>query len=248
MNEAISQVEVVRQEVMPIPDQAKMIIVRDQGTLRLANDVFLTIRALRKKIAAVFDPMEKAAKEAKQKAEESRKTIVAEREKVEAPLIVAEKYLNGQVTDYKREQDRIRAEEEEKNRLEAIKIEAERRQKEEDERLAQAAELEAAGAKEEAEALIVEAIEEKEKPIKVYIPPPSTPKVELNGMAMVTTWHAEVTNLKELCLAIGQERCPVAYVDANMPALNKQAISLKGEMKIPGVKPMSETKSRPTGR
>lgn len=244
----MNEIETVQQEVMPIPDQAKIIVVKDQGSLRLANDFFLTIRALRKKIAAVFDPMEKAAKEAKQKAEESRKTIVAEREKVEAPLILAEKYLNGQVTDYKREQDRIRLEEEEKNRLEAIKIEAERRQKEEDDRLAQAAELEAAGATEEAEALISEAIEEKGKPIEVYVQPPTTPKVELNGMAMVTTWHAEVVNLRELSLAVGQGRIPSAYVEANMPALNKQAISLKNEMRIPGVKAVSETKSRPTGR
>jgi len=248
MNEAINQVEVVRQEVIPIPDQAKMIVVRDEASLRLANDFFLTIRALRKRIATTFDPMEEGAKKAKREAENSRLTIVAERATIEAPLIVAEKYLGGQVMDYKREQDRIRAEEEEKNRLGAIKIEAERRQMEEDERLAQAAILEASGAKEEAEALITEAIEEKEKPLEVYIPPSATPKVELNGMAMVTTWHAEVVNPKELFLAIGQGRCPLAYGDPNIPALNKQAISLKGEMRIPGCKAVPETKPRATGR
>jgi len=84
--------------------------------------------------------------------------------------------------------------------------------------------------------------------MQVYVPPPSTPKVELNGMAMVTTWHAEVVDIKALCLAVGQGRCPTAYVEANLPALNKQAISLKGEMRIPGCKAVSETKSRPTGR
>ena len=248
MNEAINQVEVVRQEVLPIPDQAKMIVVRDEPSLRLANDLFITIRVLRKKIAATFDPMEEAAKEAKRKAEKSRLTILGEREKVEAPLIIAERYLGGQVADYKREQDRIRAEEAERNRLQAIKDDEERRKNDTNEKLDQAAELEKVGATEEANALIEEALEDTEKPREIYVAPPATPKVELDGMAMVTTWHAEVVNPRELFLAIGQGRCPLAYGDPNMPALNKQAISLKGEMRIPGCKAVSETKPRATGR
>ncbi len=248
MNEAISQAEVVRQEVMPISEQARMISVIDHPTLVKANDFFLVIRQMRKRIGDVFDPIIEAAKEAKRKADNTRAEAIRQKEKIEEPLLRAEAYLNGQITDYKRIQDKIRLEEEERNRQEAIKAECERRQKEENEKLVQATELEKAGAYEEADALITETIEEIEEPIEVYVPPPKTPKVELNGMAMVTTWRAEVTNLKELCLAVGQGRCPLAYVEPNMPALNKQAISLKGEMKIPGVKPMFETKSRPTGR
>ena len=244
----MNQIEQVQYEVLPISETARAIIVKDQQSLQNANQAFLDIRSMRKKIGDVFDPMENSAKEAKRKAEDSRKEIVRQREKIEEPLLRAEAYLNGQITDYKREQDKNRAEEEEKNRQKAIKEEMERRKKEEDARMKQAAALEKAGAKEEAEALIEETIQAQEEPMQIYIPPPFTPKVELNGMAMVTLWHAEVVSLKELCLAVGQGRCPTAYVEANLPALNKQAISLKGEMKIPGCKAVSETKSRPTGR
>ena len=95
---------------------------------------------------------------------------------------------------------------------------------------------------------ILEAIEEIEKPLEVYVPPPATPKTELDGMILVTNWHAEVVSLRELCLAVGQGRCPLAYVEPNMPTLNTLAVRLKKEMNIPGVKAVSETKSRPTGR
>ena len=241
MNEVINQVEVVKQEVLPIPDQANMIVVKDQGTLIKANDFFLTIKALRKKIADTFDPIIS-------KAHAAHKEALNQKAIVEAPLIVAEKYLNGQVTGYKMEQDRIRAEEEEKNRQEAIRIEAERRQKEEDERLAKAAELEASGAKEEAEALVNEAIEEKEKPIEIYIPPPATPKVELEGATVKTFWHAEVTDLKMLCKAIANGMAAVNLVEPNMTALNGMARSLKKEMNVPGVKAVSTTSMAATGK
>ena len=244
----MNEIETVQREVTPLSEQALMIKVQNQPTLRQANDFFLILRQMRKKIGDVFDPIIEAAKEAKRKADLTRAEAVRQKEKIEEPLLRAEAYLNGQITDYKREQDKIREEEEEKLRQKAIKEEMERRKKEEDQRLKEAAKLEKAGATEEAEALIEETIRAQEEPMQIYTPPPSTPKVELNGMAMITTWHAEVVNLKELCLAVGQGRCPIAYVEANLPALNKQAISLKGEMKIPGCKAVSETKSRPTGR
>jgi len=249
----MNEIETVQKEVMPISEQARMISVIDHPTLVKANDFFLVIRQMRKKIEDVFSPIIEAAKETKRKADATRAEAVRQQEKIEEPLLRAEAYLNSQITDYKREQDRIRAEEEERNRQKAIKEEMERRKKEEDQRLKEAAKLEKAGAKEEAEALIQETIEAQEEPIQVYVAPPSTPKVELDGIATVTTWHAEITDLKALCLAVGQGKCPVAYVEPetllkNHPALNKQAISLKGEMRIPGCKSVSETKSRPTGR
>jgi len=241
MNDAISQVEVVKQEVLPIPEEAKRIIIKDQTSLARANLLFLQIKVLRKKIDDTFSPIIAAAHRTHQEA-------ITQRKMVEEPLILAEKYLNGQVTEYKRKQDRLRAEEEEKNRLEALRLEAERRQKEEDDRLAQAAILEASGAKEEAEALVSEAIEEKEKPIEVYVPPPVTPKVELNGATVKVYWKAEVTDLKALCKAIAEGRAAVNLVEPNMTALNGMARSLKKEMNVPGVKAVSTTSMAATGR
>lgn len=248
MNESVNQVEIVKQEVMPISEQALVIRVIDQPSLTKANDFFLVIRQMRKRIGDVFDPIIEAAKESKRKADAARAEAVRQKEKIEEPLLRAEAFLNGQITDYKREQDIKREKELELFRQKAIKDEMERRENEEKEHFEQALALEEVGAYEEAQALITEIIEENTKPVEVYIPPTATQKVELKGMTTITNWHAEVTDLKALCLAVGQGRCPTAYVEPNMPALNKQAISLRAEMKIPGVRSVSETKSKPTGR
>ncbi len=244
----MNEIEVVRQEVLPIPAQAKMIVVKDQVSLGKANDFFLVIRALKKKIAEVFDPMEEAAKEAKRKADDSRKTIVAQREKIEAPLKEGEAYLSSQIIDYKREQDRIRAEEQEILRQKAIKEEMERRKAEEEARMTQAAALEAVGAKEEAEALVAETIEEIEKPIEVYVPPPATPRIDLTGASIKTYWSAEITDLKALCRAVAEGKAPVGCVEPNMTVLNAQARALKKEMNIPGVRPVSTSSMASTGK
>jgi hypothetical protein len=238
----------ISKECMPIPSQAKMILVKDEPSKCQANEFFLIIRGLRKRIAQTFDPMEKKAKEAKQKAEESRKTIVQEREKLEAPLLEGENWINGQLTTYKRIQDEIRAKEQEALRQEAIKVEMARRKAEEEAKLKQAAELEASGAQYEADQVMAEALEEVEKPMEVYTPPPTTQKVELDGMASRTNWKANVVNLKALALAVGTGKAPLNLIEANLPALNRLATALKKEMAIPGVEAVSETKLVPTGR
>ncbi len=234
-------VEQISKEVIPLPKQAQLIVVKDQDSLGRANQFFLDIKAIRKKIDDTFSPIISAARKAHQEA-------IAQRKKIEEPLIIAEKYLNGQVIVYTIEQEKKRAEEKERLRQEAIKQEMDRRKKEEDERIRQAAELEAVGAVDEAEALMVEAIEEKEKPIEIYAPPPETPKVKLEGASIKEYWSAQVTDLKSLCKAVGEGECPIAYIEANMSALNDQARSLKKEMNIPGVKAISMSSMASTGR
>ena len=237
----MNEIETVRQEVTPLPEQAKMIVVKDSVTLAKANDFFLTIKGLRKKIADTFNPII-------QKANEAHKEALNQKALIEAPLIVAEKYLNGQVTDYTREQNRIREEEERRLREQAIKEEAERRAKVEAEQFAKAAELEALGEKEAAESLMQEAIEEKEKPIEVYVPPPVTPKIKLEGATVRTYWHAEIVDLLALCKAIAEGKQPLAYINPDMPLLNTLAGRLKKELSIPGVKAVSTSSVAATGR
>lgn len=234
-------VEQISKEVMPLPQKAQSIIVKDHESLQKANLFFLDIKALRKKIDETFSPIISAAHKTHQEA-------IAQRKRVEEPLILAEKWLNGQVTTYHQEQEKKRREEEELARQKAIKEEMERRKKEEDEKLAQAAELEAAGATEEAETLIAETVEEIGKPLEIYIPPLETPKVKLEGATVKIFWSAEVIDLKALAKAAGEGRVPLAYIEANMTALNAQARSLKKEMNIPGVRSISTSSMSATGR
>lgn len=237
----MNDIETVKMEVMPIPEQAKMIVVLDQKSLSMANDLFNAIKGLRKKIGETMDPVIQAA-------HNSHKVALAKKAELEAPLIVAEKYLNVQVTAYHQEIERIRAEEAEKARQAAIKEEMERRRQEEEARIQAAAELEAAGATEEAEAIMQEAIEQKEAPVEVYVPPPITPRAELNGASVKTYWSAEVTDLKALCKAVAEGKASIAFIEPNMVALNKQAQSLKKELSIPGVRAVSRSSMASTGR
>jgi hypothetical protein len=236
-----TQIEQVRNEVMPIPDQAKMIVVRDQGTLSIANQFFLDIKALRKKIDDVFTPIIQAAHKTHQEA-------IAQRKKVEEPLIIAEQYLNKQVTTYHQEIEKKRREEEEIARQKAIKEEMERRKQEEEDRLAQATALDEAGAHEEAEALVNETIEENSRPIDVYTPPPETPKVELEGATVKTFWHAEVVDVMKLIKAVANGQAPSNCLIPDMTVLNGLARSLKGQMNYPGVRAVSSSSMSATGK
>ena len=237
----MNEIEVVTKEVLSVPDRANLIIVKDQVSLTAANQVFLDIKGLRKKIEDTFSPIISAAHRTHQEA-------IAQRKKIEEPLIVAERYLNGQVTSYHQEIEKKRREEEEIARQEAVKAEMARRKAEEDDRIRQAAELEAAGATEEAEALVNETVEENQKPIEVYIPPPPTPKVELEGATVKTYWQAEVTDLRALCRAVADGKAAIACVEPNMTVLNAQARTLKKEMAIPGVRAVPTSSLSSTGK
>ncbi len=243
----MNEIEVVQKEVLPIPEEAKMIVVRDQPSLSRANEFFLVIKGLRKKIADTFDPIIS-------KAHAAHKEALNQKALIEAPLVTAEKYLNGQVTTYHQEIEKKRREEEEAARQKALIGEMARRKAEEEQNIARAAALEKAGATEEAEALMVDTIEENQKPIEVYVSPVDTPKVELEGATVKTYWHADVYDLRALCKAIGEGKQPIAYIDPIdtrkkfWPALDKQAQSLKKEMNIPGVRAVPTSSLASTGR
>ena len=234
----VQEIEEVRSKFLSVALSLK---VSDQPTLEIGNQLFLEANNRIKNIDEKLDPKKKLAYRAYQ---EWLKLI----EELKEPYIKGKAYLNIQIVDYKKEQERIRNEEMERQRQKAIKEEMERRKKEEDERLAQAAELEAAGATEEAEALIAETVEEIEKPLEVYIPPPETPKVKLEGATVKTFWSANITNKMKLIKAVAEGRAPESCLDPNMTVLNGLARSLKKEMKIDGVEAVSTSSMSATGR
>jgi hypothetical protein len=240
----------IEEKALAIIPQIRAVVVKDEATKELAGAYFNQINEALGQIGVVFDPLIEAAKEAKRKADAVRAAIVDQKERFAGPWNTAKAHIVGQLTAFKDEQDRKRREEEERLRQEAIKEEMAKRKAEEEARIKAAAELEAAGATEEAAAMVEEAVAESERPKEVYVPPAPTAKVEFAGGGFRETWHAEVTDLKKLCLAIGQGRAAITLVEANMPALNKLAIALKGQMNIDGVKAVRETglakaKSRP---
>ncbi len=227
-----TEVEVIRAEVMPIPEYARLIVVIDQQSMAQANEMFLTIKSLRKKIAETMDPIISAAHKVHKVANDKKKEL-------EAPLILAESWLNGQISIYDERQEKIRKKE--GDRLYQIELEKEtaRRKEEEGIKLAQAAILEQAGAKDEAEQLMTEALQENEAPLAIKIPEPPTPKVVMTGMAMVTTWKFRVIN---------ESLIPRKYLVIDAVSIGGIVRALKDKTNIPGIQAYPETKARPTGR
>lgn len=57
-----------------------------------------------------------------------------------------------------------------------------------------------------------------------------------NGISMSETWSAEVEDIIALAKAVASGKVPSSYILPNESLLNQQARSLKGELRIPGVK------------
>jgi len=220
----------IQDKALQVVPQATALRVVDEQTKELGGLLYNTINRALEQIGEVFNPMIEAAMEAKRKTETARKTIVTQKERFEAPWNEAKVYVVRQLTAYREEQDKKRKEEEERNRQVALRAEMERRKKAEEDAAVRAAEMEEAGCTEEAAQIVEEAIQEAEEPMRVYVAPPSTPKTEIKGGNFKVTWHAEVKNLKALCLAVGMGKASENLVRAYMPALNDLAIGMREQL------------------
>lgn len=230
-----TEVEVIKAEVLTVPDIAKGIIVIDPESMAKANSTFLVIKGLRKKIADFMDPIISAAFT-------THKVAVAKKKELEAPLIQAESWLNGQISIYHERQEKIRREEESRLRLIELQKELARRKEAEAVKLAEAAFLEQGGAKDEAEQLLSEILQENEAPMVLTVPQPETPKMVMTGMAMVKNWHFRIVNID---LIPRQFMIPdEVKIGAIVRSMKENARALLGK----GIDVYSENKTRATGR
>lgn len=81
-----------------------------------------------------------------------------------------------------------------------------------------------------------EAIREEVAAAPVVVPIPSRERPKAAGVAMRTTWSAEVTDKMALIKAVAAGQVPPSVLDANMKVLNGMARSLKRELNYDGVK------------
>jgi hypothetical protein len=146
--------------------------------------------------------------------------------KLLGPLESAEARMKREALRWDDEQARIKREAQE---AAARKADDERRRLE-----AEAAKQKKAGNVETAHAIASAA--QMIAPIPVEAPP----IVKVAGESTRELWHAEIDDLRELCRAIGAGEVSTENVLPNMPTLNSQARSLKGTMRIPGVRAVSE--------
>jgi hypothetical protein len=92
-------------------------------------------------------------------------------------------------------------------------------------------------AREEGKEAKAEKYEEKAAQV---VAPTLAPTIDKGSVAVKKLYHAEVYDLMALVKAIVEGKAPLGLVEANMPALNAQARSLKETMNYPGVKAVAE--------
>lgn len=198
------------------PEKARAIGIKDQETYDQATKMLLGIKALRAEIEDHHKPMIEAALRA-------HRAAIAARKRLELPLEEAEKILKSGILTWHAAQEKIRRE------LEAqARLEAKRRAEEEALELAIQAESQGMPAPD------VEAILEHREPLPI---PAVAPTYEpAAGISTRTTWQAQVVDLKELALAVGQGKAAINLIEPNMTALNQMARAMQGNLNLPGVK------------
>ncbi len=250
------ETEEVETKSLTIIDQAKAVAVRDADTYTAAGFLWKQIGEMIKEVKGTFDPICDAANKAHKAATEKRAQYLD-------PLTAAQKSVKALMSAYDAEQEKIRKAEEERLATIARAEEEDRRQKEQalleaegkaeaDRLLEEAEAAEKRGDNDAAESLTEAAIQTTDQTNQiiasiaaapVYVPPvvvpKSTPKMA-GGPVYQERWYAEVTDIKALCRAVADGKASPEYVMANMPQLNRMAISTRGVPAIPGVKVYSK--------
>ena len=225
----------VKEEALTWPQRAQRLEIVDNATYTEAAEMLKGIKALRGRVREIFGSI-------KAKAHEAWKESVAKEREVEAPLEEAERICKRGMVAYDEEQER-------KRRDEQRRLAEEQRQRDEVQRLEDAAALEReaiatgdASAQAEAERLIEE-------------PPPmaapvtvakATPKVE--GISYRTTYGAELVSLKALVAAAVEDDRWLSLLQFNQTAANGLARSLKAQLKVPGIRLVSNRVAAARGR
>ena len=206
----MSDTKELETQALSIPAQARAIKIVDAGTYQQAGGILVAIKGLRKQINASYDPIILAAHMA-------HKTAVAEKKRVENPLVEAEGVIKPGLAAYDSEQEKKRIAEEQ--RLQAIA-----RKAEEDRKLAEAVALDGAGEKKAADAVMAE---------PVYTPPvivaKTTPKV--NGVSFTERWIFRIVNPLLI---------PRDYLMPDTVKIGQYARAMKLAGRIPGVEIYSE--------
>lgn len=219
----LAVVERLETTALSWPERAKAVAIVDQPSYDYAAGLLIDIATLEAEIAEHHKPIKDAAFKV-------HKAAVAAEKRLLDPLGTAKGILKCSLSIWEVEQERIR-------------LELQRKAEEEQRRLAEEAALAAALAAEAngATAAEAEAIMEEVAAQPVYVPPAAPTFQRATGVSTRQTWHAEVTNLRELARAVGDGRISENYIQPNITALNSAARAEKGTLRIPGVRAVMDT-------
>lgn len=200
----------IDQGVIDISNRAFCIVVKDNATMIEADTLLHDIKSMIKKIKDFFRPHKENAHKA------WRSLCDAENNELER-LENAVKRITPQVKSYLEKEEAKRKAEEDRVRLEALKIE-------EDNRLFEAAQLEAEGLKGEAEAVL-------ETPAPIIMPTveKTTPKADMRLYRK--TWKFRITNELQI---------PREYLTPDLTKIGGVVRALKNKCVITGIQVYEE--------
>jgi hypothetical protein len=208
--------------------------ITDSRGCEQASLLLRSIKGVRADIQRWFAPHVEAAMETKRKAEAARKALVDEQERMEAPLVNAERVVKGALLEWEQQAEVRR-------RAEEARLQAEAQRQAEADAIAAAAELERIGNQcgdaemvAEAEAILAQPIDVPAVSVKS-----SVPKVQ--GISYRDNWtvHQDI-NVRALARAIADGTAPPTFLVPNMAALRQWARATQGSQTLPGVRVMND--------
>lgn len=196
-------------------DRAQMLAmsIEDEGSFKEAGLFLVEIDRRSKWWEDLVSPAVESAFKA-------HKAICMVREEIAGPLKQSKKMVGNAMATWDFQQKQKAAEE-------ARKQAAILRKQQEDAALAQAQQLQDSGHKELADAVM-------DQPIHTPVFSPPTPKAD--GIGFRSTWSAEVLDFNALVIAVAAGKVPLAALKVDPVFLNRQASSLKNELRYPGVR------------
>jgi hypothetical protein len=212
----------LKNELMTIDDQMKAIVVNDAASYEFAGKMIIELDQLKKKIQDYW----KGPKEAAYRAH---KEITAKETEMLKPVSEKRYALQGKVSVYLTEQDRIRREAQRK-------LDEERRQKEEAERRkleAQAARAEEKGKPERAESLREQAGQVFVAPAIVQPEVDKTTRTDSGTISQRKDLVIAITNPKAIIQAVADGILPMTIVKIDEVKL-KQYIKIQGIEQLAG--------------
>lgn len=210
--------------------RAKSLKVIDSESCVNASQLLKSIKHLRSGVAKFWAGHIEAAMETKRKADLARKSLVDERDRMDAPLVQAETALKFALLGWEAKQEQLRQEQERA-------LQAAAQAQAEAVTLAAAAALELEGHATGDAGLLAEAADILDQPIEAPVVSVASSQPKVAGISYRDAWkvHPDV-NVKELAAAVGNGTAAANLVTPNLVALGQIARATEGSVKIPGVR------------
>jgi len=223
----------VEERSLTLMDEAKAITVTNQKSMDNANDILIAIKGLRKEVADTFGPIISKAHKTHQEA-------LAQKKKLDSPLMAAETAVKRGIVSYIDEQDR-------KRQVEEARVEAARQD------ALTALEAERVESDSTADAMKDAGLgdlvfEDASQHIPEPVAQECIPEVKLAGGHTQVRWHAELVDKELLIKAVANGQVSSEALTVNMAYLNSRATADKDTFNIPGTKAVKETSMVSTGR